>query len=369
MPECIACKGEYQPGFPCPRCGADTERWENWQLRPEEQGGVEGLLAFTEPHLYLPFWIILLAVATGLLLLGSAVWEGLEPSIQVLLFALTVVGCFLAFQGTYERRHQVRVRNLLVQVQSGWRARLGRPLTQAVVAPALTLLLVFLMLAGTVSSPILRKLLCIFFFEEGYCKDPPPEGLREKLSESFPLLSALSYTGFMVSFTFSSTLMLAIRYARRMDRSLPMPVFLDDKRLARIVRQTAIHQLDRFQGMAVRVTGIAGVAGELDWGQYQPSPTHAHSPGAGYPLAHGQTLQQRARWGERYQYLGRWNWEELERTPDGGIRMRACAEVEETQETMDGMQKKRWVTVVYTVTADPWGRIRRIRREIQTAPS
>lgn len=359
MPECIACKGEYhQEGLPCPRCGADTARWENWQReRPEEQGGLRGLLAFMEPHLYLPGVLTILAAAFGFLSLGSEAWKGLQPDTQILIVVLTLVGCPLAVQGTYESRHRVREQNHLVRVQSGWRARLGRPMARAILIPALTLLLVLLILIGILSSPLLRKLLCIFAFEEGYCKEPPPEGIRAKLEEARPLLLALSYLGFMVAFTYSSSLLLAIRYAREMDRDLPLPVFLDDDRLALMVRTAANRQLDRFQGIAVRVVGVTGVAGELDWQQRCSD----------HPLARNQALQQRARWGERYQYLGRWNWEETERTADGGIRMRAYAELEETEETATGLPAKRRTTVIYTVTADPWGRIRRIHREEKRA--
>lgn len=359
MPPCIVCKGEYhQGGLPCPRCGADTERWENWQReRPEERGGFRGLLAFMEPHLYLPAILTVLAAGFGFLFLGSDAWKGLQPDAQILILALTLIGCPLVIQGTYESRHRIREQNHLSQVQSGWRARVNCPMSRAILTPAITLLLVLLLLIGILSSPLLRKLLCVFAFEEGYCGEPPPEGIRAKLKEARPLLMALTYLGFMVSFTYSSSLLLAIRYAREMDRHLPLPLFLDDDRLALIVRTAANRQLDRFQGIAVRVVGVTGVAGELAWQQRCSD----------QPLARNEALQQRARWGERYQYLGRWNWEEAERTPNGGIRMRAYAELDETEETPTGLPKKQRTTVIYTVTADPWGRIRGIRREEKRA--
>lgn len=360
MPECIACRGEYhQAGLPCPRCGADTGRWENWQQeRPEEQGGFRGLLAFMEPHLYLPALLTILAAAFGFLSIGSEAWKGLQPDFQILILALTLIGCPLTILRAYEDRHRIREQNLLARVRSGWRARLGRPMTRAILTPAITLLLVLLLLIGFLFSPLLRKLLCILAFEEGYCKEPLPEGIWAKLEEARPLLFALTYLGCMVAFTYSSSLLLTIRYAREMDRDLPLPVFLDDDRLALIVRTATNRQLDRFQGITVRVVGVTGVAGELDWQQQCSN----------HPLARTQALQQRARWGERYQYLGRWNWEEAERTPDGGIRMRAYAELEESEDTMTGLPKKQRITVIYTVTADPWGRIRRIHREEKRAP-
>lgn len=366
MPECIVCRGEYhQPGLPCPRCGADTERWEEWRLRPEERGGLLGILTFTEPHLYLPLLLIPLTGAFGFLSLGSAAWKGLQTDIQILIVALATMGCPLVLQGTYEARHRIREQNLLARVQLGWRARLRRPMVRAILTPALTLLLIFLVLVGSISSPLLRKLLCLFVFEEGYCKEPPPSGLRAQLEETRPFLTALMYFGFMLSFTYSSSLLIAIRYARRMDERLPLPIFLDDERLASIVRRAALRQLDRFQGMAVRVVGVTGVAGELGWGH--PS-SDVPAGNTLYPPAQNQAFQQRARWGERYQYLGRWNWEEAERTPDGGLRMRAYADLEEVEETLNGMQRKRYTTVIYTITADPWGRIRRIQRSEKRAP-
>lgn len=294
MPECIVCKGEYQPGLPCPRCNADTEPWEDWRGRPEEQGGLEGLCAFMEPHLYLPVLITLTAAAFGILALGSAVWEELQPDVQILIVALTITGCPIALLGTYESRHRIREQALLIRVQSGWRTWLGDPMKQAILTPAITLLLVFLVLVGIVSSPLLRKLLCIFVFVQGYCQEPPPEGLRAQLLEAQPFLTALMYLGFMVTFTYSSSLLLAIRYARRMNERLPLPIFLDDERLASIIRTAAFRQLDRLQGLSIRVHSTTGVTGGLDWEQSQRASSDG---GPTRSSAGGQAFQQQARWG------------------------------------------------------------------------
>lgn len=71
MAECIVCKGEYTPGSPCPRCGANNRPWERWQQdRPEERGGLEGLEAFMRPHLYLPLAITIFPSSAA-----SSVWQ------------------------------------------------------------------------------------------------------------------------------------------------------------------------------------------------------------------------------------------------------------------------------------------------------
>ncbi|HHS98248.1 MAG TPA: hypothetical protein ENK08_10215 [Chloroflexi bacterium] len=353
MPECIVCKGEYEPGRPCPRCGADNTPWERWREQmPEEQGGWRSPLAFAEPHLYLPFVITFLAFGCGLLGLGG-VWAGLTAGVQLLFLIMTVSGCLLAFYAVYEARHQIREQQLLSRVRSGRLAWLRRPNARAILLPALTLLLLFLFVLAILSSDLLRSLLCIFVFEPGYCKNPPG-GLRARLLEAFPLILALFYGGGLISFTYSSSLLLALRYANRLNEALPQPIFLDENRLACIVRRAAEQVLNRRDGMTVQVVrGMTTMATESGaTGPVLP-------PSTDNPVRQGYV-----RMGEQVLLSGRWNWEGVERTADGGIRMRAYAEVRKgIKELIDGSRAEQSVTVVYTVTADPWGRIRKIERQ------
>lgn len=71
MPECIVCKGYYEIEQCCERCGSNNAAWDHWRAtHVEEQEGIEGLLAFIAPHLYLPFFITILALAFGLMGIG-----------------------------------------------------------------------------------------------------------------------------------------------------------------------------------------------------------------------------------------------------------------------------------------------------------
>ena len=46
MSECIACKSNYTPESPCPRCGTDNEPWEQWQ---RNHRGLSGWVGFMSP--------------------------------------------------------------------------------------------------------------------------------------------------------------------------------------------------------------------------------------------------------------------------------------------------------------------------------
>jgi len=339
MAECIVCKGEYTPKQPCPRCGADNAPWENWrQGHPEEQGGPRGLEAFMRPHLYLPLILTLYAFGCSLLGLGG-IWTGIRPGFQLLAVILTVCGCLLATYANYEARHSVRERMLLAPLRRGWLAALNAPRNQAIIIPALTFLLSFLLIAGMVSSPLLRELLCWLVFDPGYCKEDAG-GFRERVTEALPFILMVCSGGFLVAFTYSSSLLLAIRYAKEMNRELPMPLFTDENRLARVVRTAAEQILNRVDGMVVHLIGTRTMSG------LPVQPPH---------------------WHEERHYAGHWNWSDMERTADGGIRMKAYMDEECRQgQTASSFSQPQQTITFYTVTADPWGRIRQIQRKEET---
>lgn len=334
MAECIVCKGEYVPTRRCPRCGANNGPWEEWQQNhSEEQGGWRGLLQFAQPHIYLPFIMVVIALGSSLLGLGGA-WEGVQPGIQLLAVIITVGGCLLTLQANYESRHTIREQMLLVPLLRGRWAFLRNPRTRAIFIPALTILLVFLLVAGTASSPLLREFLCWLVFDPNYCKEDPG-GPQERVAEALPLIVMLCSCGFLIAFSYSSSLLLAMRYANEMTRELPLPIFLDDNRLADVVRNGAGQILSRPDGLVAHIIGHT----ERD----DAAQSHQHL---------------------RTEYARYWNWSEMERTPDGGIRMRAyILEREPHQtETVSGLSQTQRTVVTYVVTADPWGRIRRIQR-------
>lgn len=335
MAVCIVCKGEYTPGCLCPRCGADNRPWERWQQdRPEEKGELEGLEAFMRPHLYLPLALTVFAFFCSLL--GMAiVWDGIRPGFRLLAVILTVGGCLLVTYANYEARHSVREQMLLAPLRRGWLAALRAPRNQAILIPALTVLLAFLLVAGMVSSHLLRELLCWLAFEPDYCKEDPG-GFRERVTEALPLILMVCSGGFLVSFAHSSSLLLAMRYANEMNRVLPMPLFMDENRLARVVRTAVEQVLDRTDGTVVHLIGARTLSG--------------------LPV-------QPPQWREERRYAGHWNWSDMERTPDGGVRMKAYMEEDCRQvETASGLPQTRRTVAIYTVTADPWGRIRQIQR-------
>jgi len=340
MAECIVCKGEYTLGqAACPRCGADNRPWEKWQRdRPEERGGLRGIEAFIRPHLYLPLILTVYALGCSLLGLGG-IWVGVRPGFQLLTVIITVCGCLVATYANYEARYSIREQMLLAPLRRGWLVALNTPRGKAILVPALTVLLSFLLIAGMVSSHLLRELLCWLAFNPGYCKEDPG-GIRERITEALPLIMMVCSGGFLVAFTYSSSLLLAMRYANEMNRSLPMPLFMDENRLAGVVRRAAEEVLDRKKGTVVHLIGARRVPGS-------------------------QTQQ--PEWREERRYAACWNWSDMERTADGGIRMKAYMEEDCRQvQTADSLSQPRQTVAVYTVTADPWGRIRRIQRKEET---
>lgn len=363
MAECIVCKGEYTPGSKCPRCGANNGPWERWQAEhPEEQGGLQGMVAFARPHLFFPFILTVFACGCSLIGMGG-LWTGIQPGFQLITVILTVAGCLLAFQATYEARHQIREQMLLTPLLRGRHALLKNPRTRALLVPALTVLFAFLLIVGIVSSSMLRELLCWLVFEPNYCKEEPG-GFRERLTEALPLILMVCTGGFMVSFSRSSSILIAMRYANTMRNELPLPIFLDDDRLSQIVRRAAEKILDRPDGLAVHVSGLRKAEKRTaSWSKGLTNLRQKSETSAILLPNESATRLLQSRELEK-ELSGHWNWSDMERTPDGGIRMKAYGEEGVRKEMTEvGLSKDRRIIAVYTVTADPWGRIRRIQRE------
>ncbi|HIE39285.1 MAG TPA: hypothetical protein EYH30_07875 [Anaerolineales bacterium] len=389
MAECTVCKGDREPGRTCRRCGSDNASWEKWQEeRPEEQDGLAGLLAFIAPHAYLPLIITLLALGCGLMGLGGA-WRGIQWGIQLLAVLFTVCGCLIVTQWNYGRRHTIRERQLLNQVRWKWGALAGDVKLWAMILPALSLLIVLLLAFLLVTSDLLWELARWLLFEPGYAGLPMEGGVRDRIVPIWPLLLLVAYCGFTVPFVYSSSALLALRYAGEMNQALPLPIFLNGDMLAELVRRQAERQLARPGGFTVRTArsqirwtveaerkdekGSAGgegpsfstipVSGNLLVAAETPA-----QPSPSTMLAVPPGLQRLRGWHETVEHVGQWNWEEVERTPDGGIVMKARGEERiESTETDLGFRQSEAMSVVYTVTADPWGRIRKISRGVEKA--
>jgi hypothetical protein len=67
---------------------------------------------------------------------------------------------------------------------------------------------------------------------------------------------------------------------------------------------------------------------------------------------------------EAVRITGEWAWEDVERVRDGGIRLTARVECEDSrvEESITGHRTKYPEFVSYTIEADRWGRIIRITR-------
>ncbi|MCK4472005.1 MAG: hypothetical protein KAW49_09495, partial [Anaerolineae bacterium] len=327
MSECIVCRGYYEVGQRCKRCGSDNAPWVKWQAsEPVEQEGLRGLLYFAEPHCYAPF---LLAIATlGFGLMGMAgLWKGVNLAARLLATVLTVGSCLVIIQGVYEGRHKLRETELLARVRTGRfrkriRIRLSAQL-KTILTPALAVGLILLLAYALVQSDVLWKLADWLLFEHEKEELPPPEEGKaeeeEKVEEDFknrviralPLILMGGYVGLFLSLAYSSSMMLARRYAKRMNQVLPHPIFLQDEKLAQIVRREAEVELGRLDPESTNVSLMRYVQfkGQVDPQFLLPS------------VAGGGALSpQLELWGQ----AATWVWDELARTDDGGIEIKVA---------------------------------------------
>jgi hypothetical protein len=131
------------------------------------------------------------------------------------------------------------------------------------------------------------------------------ESLAGQMNEPAWCVAMVGYLLLMPALVHSSSLSLALGYASRMNREVPLPVFLNTARLVRLVREQA----------------------ELNF------------PGLGPGLV----------------------WEGMERTSDGGIK--ATARHRHDRKVLEDLAGKKTdlpLHTKYEVVGDPWGRIMRI---------
>lgn len=386
MSECIVCRGYYEVGQRCKRCGSDNARWDNWRaIRDEEQEGIKGLLAFSAPHLYAPFFITVFAMAFGLMGIGGF-WEGLTPAAQLLAMAITVCGCFILTFAGYGARHDIREQELLNRVRRGSSALLGSIKFRVIVVPVFSLLLVLLVTYAMIASDLSWKLARWWLLDPAYLEqverqeatsDTTPEeeqpkeadGLRERLRQVLPFTLMGMYVAFMISFAYSASLLLALVYAQEMNEVLPQPIFLQGNLLAEMVRAQAEDQLNREAGFVVQTTrtideGTGEVGGTM-LGMFN----RLLLPAPGLPGRGEEQTAHLHREQDQTVESGNWNWEELERTKDGGITMKASGrQYAQAIGTPTGLDKQEGLRVVHTVVADPWGHVIKITRTVAEAP-
>ncbi len=369
MAECFVCKGYYKTGEKCNRCQSDNRQWEEWQKEhAEERGGWAGLSAFLEPHLYAPLWMGVVILGIGLIGLGGA-WGSVRFGIQLLVLLLAAGSCIIAPQAVYGGRRLIWEQQCLNRVRWKWGALLGDIKLWALILPALASLLVFLVIVGLVAFDLPWEMARWLLFEDGDLQ-MVEEGIRGRVLVLWPFILLCGYLVLAMSLAFATSLLPALRYAQEMIRQLPLPILVDDDLLSQVVRRAAVSQLDRPEGFSVPAgdsrndqTRAPGQSGRQ--GQDNPArpasavPPRAAGSGAVRPESVVQSVLQG---GERTERSGRWNWEEIERLPDGGIMLRARSD-EFVPLVASSAVLISQATFLYTVVASPWGRILRVSRQ------
>jgi len=346
MPECIVCKGYYEAGQPCRRCGSDNSAWESWRAtQDEEKGGAEGLLAFYEPYLYLPFLITGLALVFGPIGMLWA-WKGILSGARLLAVVITVCSCPIAALVAYGARHDIREQALLQRVRRGYSVLLRSVRLRVIVVPVFLLLLVSLTTYITIKSDTLWKFARWLLLDPEYLEQveqqeavsdttseeeqtdedgEEEEGLRKRVRQVLPFALMGFYVTSMISFTYSASLLQALSYADKMNQQVPQPIFLREDMLVGVVQREAGRAV--YRAITPKATGGA------------QTPT---------------TTKQMPR---------SWIWDEMERTDNGGVWLKAIVKAgTRMEEGLTGKRTERPVYITYVVEADPWSRITKVAR-------
>jgi len=328
MPACIVCKADYTPGQPCPRCRSDNSAWEEWKREEEALGPGGALLRFLEPHFGLPLMIAGWALAFGLLGMLWP-WGGVKPYVLILAIALTFAGCVLTVPLVHEERFALREQELLRTVRRGWKRGLGVEI-RAILVPTVALGLAMLLTLALAQSEMVWELMEWLVLEEvtapGAGAPPPQEepGLKERVERVFPLMCLSGYAT-LAAFAYSSSLMLGQAYAARLNARLPQPIFLREELLVEVVRREASRTVCRSN-----------------------TPT----------LIGGKETSDGTEPGAR-----NWTWDEMERTDDGGIRLKAIVRAgSKAEESLIGEWTEGPVDITYEIEADAWSRVKKVVR-------
>ncbi len=331
MPECIVCKGYYEAGRPCGRCGADNRAWEDWQRG--ERNTRWPLLRFLALHFYMPWVIAGWALLFGLIGIVWP-WGGVKPPFLVLAILLTVVLSVLTAQDVYAARYALREDALLQRVRRGKARRAGaaRP-ALAFLAPAIAIVVTGALTVLLVRSSFLWELADWFVFDDSSSAsqiDGTPEqehdlSTRERVVRAFPLMCLIAYVSVPPTLAYYSSTKVAEEYARRLNERVPQPIFMREALLVDVVRREAEHIAQRGNPLEEsRHTGTSATMG----------------------------LVSRV-----------WTWDEMDRRDDGGVRMTAVVADTKEEESITGQVIKRSVRTVYEVQADAWGCITSVSRK------
>lgn len=365
MATCIACNAYFDPssntGAWCSRCETNNREWLNWRRRNEvERGGWRGVLTFTKPHCYFPPAITVLSIILGLLAIFK-LWADIKPGFRALATLVTPIGCLLSLQGIYEARMYIRRNEMLRRVKRGWRKGISVQVVTLLlpaVAMSAVLFLTYAVIKVDDLWELVKWLVLIEAPETG-------ESLRERTLAVLPFVSIVGYVLLAISFTASSSMMLARRYIKRLNQFLPHPIFLQGEKLVQVARREAEVELGRLDPEKLRQTypesaninlmGYMQLEEKADLQLLRLPPSVDMSTTIGGPIS-----PQVALWGQ----AATWVWDELLRTDDGGIEMKvARQEIYQLPQPTDKSGHRPHSRVRYVVRADPWGRITEIKRD------
>jgi hypothetical protein len=352
MPRCIVCREYFDLGTVCTRCQSDNARWIAWQKNePVEQGGLRGLLFFTEQYFHLPLLVVFTSLAFGLMA-TAGIWQMIRlPVCLLVVTATTLINLTIAYE-VYDDRHKARERELLAQFRATIRKKGPRvwlsPQLQSTLIPAIVVGAVALLAYAIVSSDLLRAVLQWLLFEPAYRSLDPDQvsqlaELKAKAEQALPIVLLIGYIGGSFALTYFSSMLLSGQYTSRMNDTLPHPIFLQGGLLARVVQEEAQRHLSR-----------------------EPRSSAERQP---LPQSRGHVLGRDNSERETAEESQRWTWEELERTANGGIKLRAQEEPEQskTAESSTEHRLKYAESPSYTIEADRWGRIIRVTRDVEAA--
>jgi len=244
MAKCIACKSDYTPGSPCPRCGANNGPWEKWQ---EKYRGLSGWLDFLAPGLYLPVFLTALtfpvgvAAAWALWLARQVAWPWVPLELSVLTLA-----CIIIVIAIYEGRNRIRERELANRIRHN-PSLLHSAQSRILVVPLVAIMAISAWTTIILSQPgpAAPEQNCLEHLLSTVQRDGPwsaatRHAVVDTLTLGGPLsIAALSYLSLIPALVYSSSLSLALRYADRMNQKMPLPIFLNTAKLARLVKSEA----------------------------------------------------------------------------------------------------------------------------------
>jgi len=323
-------------------------------------------------------------------------WKEVTLFTCLLAIAVSVVFSLLALLGVYGNRHKLREDLLLERVKTASSKRKPKKVPEVHVKVGLRTafvlvtiaMLVLLLACVLVQSETAWKLSeMVFIVERTPTPTPTPipgstptstptltptttleptptppltPGLRVRVKRAVPLIFLGGYVSLSPALVYFSSMLLAQGYIKRMNQELPQPIFLQDEKLAQIVRkeaEIALGRIDPKNPNVINYLGYVKYEEETDPHILRLAPNVEVLTGA---AGGGGPSSPRVQvWGQ----AATWVWDELERTYDGGIKMKvARQEMYQIPKQTDKAKIHPNPRVSYLVRADPWGHVTEIKR-------